>query len=160
MHPILFLLVEYLWRSRCRFLRCVSFFAIRRTSSRKYRVTIFRRFVLSSPWSSHPLRDGRRGKGEGKSSRFNRINYIHLTKYSRRDVSSTTIECLFPLKRLRRGEKTLQESPSWFKCVRGEDFGGAAHTCTCMRATRIAVVSYFQVTLWRERRFAREQCHS
>lgn len=29
-----------------------------------------------------------------------------------------------------------------------EDFGGAA-PCTCMRATRIAMVSYFQVTLWR-----------
>lgn len=32
-----------------------------------------------------------------------------------------------------------------------EDFGGAA-PCTCMRATRIAMVSYFQVTLWREER--------
>lgn len=29
-----------------------------------------------------------------------------------------------------------------------EDFGGGA-PCTCMRATRIAMVSYFQVTLWR-----------
>jgi len=91
----------------------MSFFTIRRISSRKYRVTIFQRFVLSSPGSSHSLCDGRglQGKGEErKSSRFNRINYIHLAKYSRRDVSSTTIECLFPLKRLRRGESTLQES--------------------------------------------------
>lgn len=41
---------------------------------------------------------------------------------------------------------TLRESPGLDLNAR-EDFGGGA-TCTCVRATRIAMVSYFQVTLW------------